>query len=390
MAKGRLMPAELAYDERLARLELSSMTLFLLMLPHLDRDGLMDGRPLALWAKAAPLRLELREDAARAISAWVDVGLVVRYVGTQGEALLFVQDFRQWNSSFKYEREAPSKYPPPPGWVRTRWGLTPTDADLAFALAQNYKPESRYRKALEAAALPDSVESSSDPYEKLVRQSSGATPAEVRQNSGNSSDLVPRQDQDHNHNQYMNGGVGDHSRHSPTVLVSGGGVGEEGVTAVNGANSIADAGIDMQTDARQRTQHRGPAPVAAGHEDGPAEMSEAAVLEDAVHLLMFEDRDLRQAASEMGEMLNFPMEWTDFGGFLGGLDAAGLVVLLEWMMYYMEQRPEVHERIHSLPAVIRAHLKKGGRPALLTRQREDVAQWVLGVMERRVYGGSRV
>ncbi|MCB0139662.1 MAG: hypothetical protein KDE50_07125, partial [Caldilineaceae bacterium] len=85
----------------------------------------------------------------------------------------------------------------------------------------------------------------------------------------------------------MNGGVGDHSRHSPTVLVSGGGVGEEGVTAVNGANSIADAGIDMQTDARQRTQHRGPAPVAAGHEDGPAEMSGAAVLEDAVHLLMF-------------------------------------------------------------------------------------------------------
>lgn len=373
MAKGRLMPAELAYDERLARLDLAHMTLFLLMLPHLDRDGLMDGRPLALWAKAAPLRLELREDAARAISAWVDAGLVVRYAGAQGEALLFVQDFRQWNSDFKYEREAPSKYPPPPGWVRTRFGLAPTDPDLAFALAQNYKPESRYRKALEQMAMQDgAVGGGEDPYEKLVRQKSGLSPAAVPTHSGSGPELVPRQD--HNHNQYMNGDVGDHSRHSPTLQVSGGGVGEPLPARSAGAAMV-------------EAVHRGPTHGAAAPGDGGEDGAvDAAGVDGATHLLLFEDGDLRQAASEMGEMLNFPMLWTDFAGFLAGLDAAGLVLLLEWMAYYMEQRPEVHERIHSLPAVIRAHLKKGGRPALLTRQREDVARWVMGVMERRVYG----
>jgi hypothetical protein len=39
------------------------MLLYLLTIPHLDRDGLIDGHPLRLTAIAAPLRFELRDGA---------------------------------------------------------------------------------------------------------------------------------------------------------------------------------------------------------------------------------------------------------------------------------------------------------------------------------------
>jgi hypothetical protein len=149
MARARLLATAIAEDPDLAKLTIEAELLYLHAIPHLDRDGLITGSPILLWAKTAPQRVNLMEKAGQYIEEWVSVGLVIRYKGADGPALFF-KGFRKHNSNMAYHREEPSKFPPPPGWTRTRQGIVPDDEEACFRLLIAFDARSSYRKELES------------------------------------------------------------------------------------------------------------------------------------------------------------------------------------------------------------------------------------------------
>ena len=169
MARGRIISIQVASDDSLNKLSPDAERLYLRTLPHLDRDGLITGHPMLLWAKVAPLRMELMDACNALVQEWVQQGLVMRYPGADGQPVLYFKGFRRHNANIPYTDEAPSIYPPPPGWYRGKTGLIPEDADACFRLASNFDPRSAYRKELEKAMTGrEQVATTSRPHREKV------------------------------------------------------------------------------------------------------------------------------------------------------------------------------------------------------------------------------
>jgi hypothetical protein len=147
MARARMISTDASIDPELNSLTLESMTLYLLTIAHLDRDGLIDANPMRLSAQAAPLRPELRDRAGALINEWIEAGLVERYPTSRNQYALYFRGFRKHNR-FEYTKDRPSELPPPPGWTRTKHGLVPDDPEACFRMAAALHPENKYRKAL--------------------------------------------------------------------------------------------------------------------------------------------------------------------------------------------------------------------------------------------------
>lgn len=148
MADRRMLSATVAEDEELNRLSIEAQLLFLMTIPHLDRDGLITGNPRVLFGRVCPLRDELRDRILVLTNEWVDQGLVRRYAGADGGSVLFFDSFMKHQRGIEYSSEKPSRFPPPPGWVRTKAGLVPEDGFLALTLAEVFDVRSAYRKVL--------------------------------------------------------------------------------------------------------------------------------------------------------------------------------------------------------------------------------------------------
>lgn len=154
MARGRIISTQVASDQQLNNLSPEAERLYLRTLPHLDRDGLVTGHPMLLWAKVAPLRMELMDKCNALIQEWVQHGLVISYPGADGMPVLHFKGFRRHNANIPYTQEAPSIYPPPPGHVRGTYGLIPEDEEARFRLAACFDKRSDYRKELEGQKAP--------------------------------------------------------------------------------------------------------------------------------------------------------------------------------------------------------------------------------------------
>lgn len=180
MAKARMLSTKASTDPDLNSMSVEAELMFLLTIPHLDRDGLISGDPIPLWAKVAPRRVELMDKMPRVIQEWVEHNLVVRYDWKDG-AILFFPGFRKHNPNMFYEREPVSEFPPPPNFHRSEHGLIPNDLDIAGHLAQQFDARSRYYAALMEAsqdAKVDILNTSGSPQD-VIRKSSGEAPAEV-------------------------------------------------------------------------------------------------------------------------------------------------------------------------------------------------------------------
>src|SRR5690606_32816074 len=86
---------------------------YLMTVPHLDRDGLIDGDPDVLWGKVCPKRRQFLDGMAGFIQEWAKAGLVLMYDSDDGPVLWF-KGFAKNQQGMRYEREAQSKFPPPP------------------------------------------------------------------------------------------------------------------------------------------------------------------------------------------------------------------------------------------------------------------------------------
>ncbi len=122
MAQGRFLSTTIAVDAQLARLSMLAEMMYLKCIPHLDRDGMITGEPMALLGIVSPMRFsEVHASMPALVDEWVQVGLVLRFASAVGPVLFFKGFLKQ--QSLKYTRERPSQFPCPPGYMRTADGL---------------------------------------------------------------------------------------------------------------------------------------------------------------------------------------------------------------------------------------------------------------------------
>ena len=181
MAQGRFTSRTIATDPKLALLSETAELLYLKTIPHLDRDGLCTGEPYALLGMISPLRFsQLQGRIVACVDEWVTRELVIRYQTSVGMVLLFTGFAKQ--QKLQYEREAPSQYPPPPGYLRTAKGMmrateVPWTAD-SRVLAKN--PESTPKmieSGLQAEAeVQEQAEAEDQVQEQQQQQGDPAAP----------------------------------------------------------------------------------------------------------------------------------------------------------------------------------------------------------------------
>ena len=122
MARARMLHRTIATDKRLNKLSPYADWMYIRAIPHLDRDGIIDGDPDVLAITICPWRLALISDEMPSIiDEWVKSGLVIRYKSGDRTALYFC-GFEK-NQRFEYIKEARSVFGPPPGMKRTKNGL---------------------------------------------------------------------------------------------------------------------------------------------------------------------------------------------------------------------------------------------------------------------------
>ena len=122
MARARMLHRTIATDKRLNKLSPYADWMYIRAIPHLDRDGIIDGDPDVLAITICPWRLALISDEMPSIiDEWVKSGLVIRYKSGDRTALYFC-GFEK-NQRFEYIKEARSVFGPPPGMKRTKSGL---------------------------------------------------------------------------------------------------------------------------------------------------------------------------------------------------------------------------------------------------------------------------
>ncbi|MCB0596036.1 MAG: hypothetical protein KDD28_18230 [Phaeodactylibacter sp.] len=157
-------------------LSLEAQLVYMMTIPHLDRDGLIIGDHMVLWAQVCPRRQELMIQIPAIIDAWIEAKLVVRYETNEGDALFFPA-FRKNQAGMRYDRETPSTIMPPPGYKRTDSGLVQThvpqstqtqppktiEADINAQLCEAEEVPEPCR--MNAGTLPDECRSNSRPIE---------------------------------------------------------------------------------------------------------------------------------------------------------------------------------------------------------------------------------
>ena len=123
MAVGRMLNRTAGLDQELNSVSIEAQLLFLMSIPHLDRDGLLIGEALPHLGTVLPLRPDFFPRYENLIGELVDCEIVIRYPTKKGRVLFFT-GFRK-NQTFSYTREGASIFDPPPGYIRTPSGIEP-------------------------------------------------------------------------------------------------------------------------------------------------------------------------------------------------------------------------------------------------------------------------
>lgn len=312
MAKARLLAAEFLLSYEFSLLQADSALAFLYTVPHWDRDGLLDGD--AVWGLPQLMfgRQELQNRVAVFVKNWVDLQIVNAYeVGNR--RILHWPKFRVYNSNIITTREAPSRYPAPPGWIRTPAGLIPDDENALHNLLVQIDPRSSYRIALER---------------ELELRTGKLTEAYGKRHHDEYSVHHDRSCATRADQQDQSVVVVDQSNHPFVVKVTGGAGGE---TVVRQNYKIESLG---QLDHRQ----------------------------------------LVAVAMYAGVGLGLLDEWVGYLDYLVTLNETELNVLIRWIAFYSVQTPEQMARVHSHTAVIRANMKEGRQPSINAKMRDFLTE----------------
>lgn len=138
MAVGRMLNRTVGLDQELNSVSIEAQLLFLMSIPHLDRDGLIIGEALPHLGAVLPLRPDFFPRYEQLIAELVDCEIVTRYPTKKGRVLFF-PGFRK-NQTFSYAREGASIFDPPPGYIRTPSGIEPDKNPTDSGVTQELLP----------------------------------------------------------------------------------------------------------------------------------------------------------------------------------------------------------------------------------------------------------
>lgn len=164
MARGRFLNTSIAEDIELNSLSLEAHWLYMMTIPHLDRDGLIKADTYVFFGKVCPRRPELIPRVDALIDEWAKCGLVTLYPTRDGKVAFF-HGFTKNQQGMHYSREGTSVLDVPPGYVRTPMGLLTTEEAETQSNAKNGDDTP-------SEPTPDSLPTNSRP-----------TPAEVKDQS---------------------------------------------------------------------------------------------------------------------------------------------------------------------------------------------------------------
>ncbi len=121
--------------------------LFLMMLPQADVYGILMGDPAVLRGRVCPLLpiSPARIDAA--LDALQDVGLIVRYVDSDGRQLIWIRKWTDYQD-IRWSRVGPPDYEPPEEWK------APEEL-VQFAVKNPDKPLGKWFRRWSSRQLPD-------------------------------------------------------------------------------------------------------------------------------------------------------------------------------------------------------------------------------------------
>lgn len=123
MARGRMINQTIAEDLEFNEMSMEAQLMYVRAIPFLDRDGLINGHPSILFGKIAPLMPTMLPMMPAIINEWLTAGLVFRYMDGK-TAVLYFKGFTQNQVGLRYDREPDSQFAPPPGFKRSKSGLT--------------------------------------------------------------------------------------------------------------------------------------------------------------------------------------------------------------------------------------------------------------------------
>lgn len=159
MARGRFLNTSIAEDMALNQLSIEAHWLYMMTIPHLDRDGLIKADTYLLFGKVCPRRPELIGRIDDLVDEWAKSGLVIVYPTRDGRVAYF-RGFSKNQQGMHYSREAASTLEPPPNHVRAESGIEPIQDEVMDE--------------------PEPSQSDEIPTPDEIRMNSGLTPAEVK------------------------------------------------------------------------------------------------------------------------------------------------------------------------------------------------------------------
>lgn len=116
MAAGRFLNRSIAHSADLADLTPLTRELFLFAIPHLDKEGRMEGEPRRMRAKALPLiNAHTNETVRASLAELVSAKMAIAYTDEKGQMVVSLPSFdsAQPGSAWK-NKEKESRFGPPP------------------------------------------------------------------------------------------------------------------------------------------------------------------------------------------------------------------------------------------------------------------------------------
>lgn len=335
MARARLLPDALLSSREFSALPDDSALAFLMLLPHWDRDGLLDGDAAWELPKLMHYRNDLSKRLVAYIENWENVGMVLSYLAG-GRKILYWRRFRVYNANIVTGREAPSRYPAPPGYSRHESGLIPDNENEIQELIYQLDPRSGYRLALERA-LRLKVHGLDDSYDLSNLPNSVSYHDDSLSNHDNSRALTER------------------SR----------------------ALSVDHQDQDQDVDVDQINQARPLLVKVTGGLGGAYGFESLGTLDRIT---------LERLALEAGAVIGLLGEWSNYLDYLTSLNHSDLINLVLWIAHYADLPNEAKEKIASQTAIIRAHLNRSERATL----RGSARQWLSDLLMRMDRGVPHV
>jgi hypothetical protein len=207
-----MLSQSIAEDIEFNEMGMEAQLMYMRAIPFLDRDGLVNGHPSILFGKIAPLMPDILPKMKDVIEEWIAAGLVISYADNKTTVLYF-KGFTQNQIGMRYDREPESQFAPPPGYIRTKDGLskvstpvTPIENDASGNLpaifrqsSGNLPPEEKRREEkrmdacggeMPAECNPPSAPQPNKPFSKPERRNGKVTHFDPRQ--ADSVGLLPK------------------------------------------------------------------------------------------------------------------------------------------------------------------------------------------------------